>query len=62
MNVDCKDPAVVRAVAAGEIAAARRAMQRHILRIVDKQIALRARATANAAAKPLSTEELLYTP
>jgi hypothetical protein len=29
---------------------------------VDKQIALRARATAKAAAKPLSTEELLYTP
>ncbi len=42
--------------------AARRAMRRHILQIVDKQIALRARATANATAKPLSNEELLYTP
>lgn len=41
---------------------ARRAMQRHILQIVDKQIALRARATAKAAAKPLSTEELHYSP
>lgn len=55
--------AIYQAVLQRDAEAARRAMERHIQTIIDKQIAMRARgSTAPVHAKALSKEELLYTP
>ena len=52
--------AIYQAIANRDAESARRAMDRHIQKLIDKQTALRARQEAAPKAKPLTEEEMIY--
>lgn len=53
---------IFRAIGAGEAEQARRAMAQHIQNIIDRTVARFARANPDAASRPLSEDESIYSP
>ena len=52
---------IYRAIAAGEVAAVKKAMEHHIQDIIDRTIALLARSHAEGMARKITDEEAIYT-
>jgi DNA-binding GntR family transcriptional regulator len=53
---------IYRAIAAGEVAAAKREMEHHIQDIIDRSVHRLARANADIVTRELSAEEAIYSP